>query len=133
MSEAFTLKTTRGTERTQRKRSSFTDDDRLLLSIPSGPLNDPDSNREGFSYILTKEGMNRASADIGIMFIAYNIRRAISILGKGRLEKYLRILVSLFLTISTLLRRKISLFEIVMIRFIKGMIPWEQKNLTCDS
>ena len=36
----------------------------------------------GFSYILTKEGINRASADVGFMFIAYNIRRIISILGK---------------------------------------------------
>ena len=27
----------------------------------------------GFSYILTKEGMNRAGADVGFLFIAYNI------------------------------------------------------------
>jgi transposase len=42
----------------------------------------------GFSYVLTKEGINRASADVGFMFIAYNLRRIISILGKARLMKY---------------------------------------------
>ena len=36
----------------------------------------------GFSYILTKKGIRRASSDVGFMFIAYNLRRIISILGK---------------------------------------------------
>ena len=58
----------------------------------------------GFSYILTKKGINRASSDVGFMFIAYNLRRIISILGKEKLSKYLRILVSLFLAIFRLLR-----------------------------
>jgi len=61
----------------------------------------------GFSYILTKKGISRAGSDVGFMFIAYNLRRIISILGKNRLEEYLRILVSLFLTVSAFLRRKI--------------------------
>ncbi|MCJ7450017.1 MAG: IS1182 family transposase [Bacteroidales bacterium] len=65
----------------------------------------------GFSYILTKEGINRASADVGFMFIAYNLRRILSILGKDLLSEYLRILVSLFLTFSAFFRRKISQFE----------------------
>jgi len=78
----------------------------------------------GFSYILTKEGKNRASADVGFIFIAYNIRRIISILGKERLEKYLRILVSLFFHISSLFKRKISLFELSIFRriFFPGQI-----------
>ena len=58
----------------------------------------------GFSYILTKKGINRACSDVGFMFIAYNLRRIISILGKEKLSKYLRILVSLFLAIFRLLR-----------------------------
>jgi hypothetical protein len=62
----------------------------------------------GFSYILTKRGINRASSDVGFMFIAYNLRRIISILGKDKLMEYLRILVSLFLTFSAFLRRRIS-------------------------
>ena len=62
----------------------------------------------GFSYILTKKGMERASSDVGFMFIAYNLRRIIRILGKDQLMKYLRILGSLFLTVSAFFRRKIS-------------------------
>ena len=61
----------------------------------------------GFSYILTKKGIRRASSDVGFMFIAYNLRRIISILGENRLMEYLRILVPMFLTVSAFLRRKI--------------------------
>lgn len=34
----------------------------------------------GFSYIMTKKGKERASADVGLVFIAYNFRRIINIL-----------------------------------------------------
>ena len=33
--------------------------------------------------------MARASADVGLMFIAYNLRRLINILGKDTFDKYL--------------------------------------------
>jgi transposase len=51
----------------------------------------------GFSYILTKKGISRASSDVGFMFIAYNLRRIGNILTHNQLKEYLRILVSLFL------------------------------------
>jgi len=44
----------------------------------------------GFSYILTKKRINRASADVGLMFIAYNIRRIMNIIGENELKKYLK-------------------------------------------
>jgi len=44
----------------------------------------------GFYYILSKKGMGRASADVGLMFIAYNLRRLINILGKEAFSKYLK-------------------------------------------
>jgi transposase len=72
----------------------------------------------GFSYILTKEGVNRASADVGFMFIAYNLRRIISILGKDQMMKYLGILASLFLDAVAFLRQKISHFEAVFLQKI---------------
>ena len=50
----------------------------------------------GFSYILTKKGMNRASSDVGFMFIAYNLRRIGNILTMDVLKEYLRILYTLF-------------------------------------
>jgi transposase len=65
----------------------------------------------GFSYILTKRGINRASADVGFIFIAYNIRRIINILGQDLLKEYLRMLLSLFLAVSDLFRRKLSRLE----------------------
>jgi hypothetical protein len=88
----------------------------------------------GFSYILTKEGMNRASADVGFIFIAYNIRRIISILDKDMFGEYLRILVSLFFHISSLFRRKISLFEISIFRriFFPGQIQPSLRSLQID-
>lgn len=62
----------------------------------------------GFSYIITKKGMKRASSDVGFMFIAYNIRRMINILGINGLKEYLGVLVSLILTIIRLYKRKIT-------------------------
>ena len=57
----------------------------------------------GFNYILTKKGIKRASADVGLMFIAYNLRRLLNIIGKNVLSKFLRELALLFL------RKKASL------------------------
>jgi transposase len=50
----------------------------------------------GFSYILTKKGISRASSDVGLMLIAYNLRRIVNILTRDRLKEYLRILISMF-------------------------------------
>lgn len=58
----------------------------------------------GFSYILTKKGIRRASSDVGFMFIAYNLRRIGNILTHDRLKEYLRILISLFLMVFNLYR-----------------------------
>jgi len=56
----------------------------------------------GFSYILTKKGIGRASSDVGLMFIAYNLKRIGNILTSEVLKEYLRILVSSFLAIFDL-------------------------------
>ncbi len=44
----------------------------------------------GFSYILTKKGMKRASADVGLMLVAFNMRRIITIIGFDGLQKWLQ-------------------------------------------
>jgi len=44
----------------------------------------------GFNYIITKKGKERASADVGLMFIAYNLKRVINILGKQALMEYFK-------------------------------------------
>ena len=72
----------------------------------------------GFSYILTKKGISRASSDVGFMFIAYNLRRIGNILTMNRLKEYLRMLVPLFFDILGFCRVKISLPE----TFLSGNI-----------
>jgi hypothetical protein len=53
----------------------------------------------GFYYIMTKKGRKRASADVGFIFIAYNLRRIINILGQDALKKFFRELGFVFLKI----------------------------------
>ena len=65
----------------------------------------------GFSYILTKKYKQRAEADVGLMFVAYNLRRMINILGKDVFKKYLRILVAYLLLIIAQLRAILSRFK----------------------
>lgn len=50
----------------------------------------------GFSYIMTKKGKKRASADVGFMFVAYNLRRIINIIGFEELVKFLKARVLAF-------------------------------------
>ena len=51
----------------------------------------------GFSYIITKKGIKRASADVGFMFIAYTLRRLINIIDKNAFAEFLKGLIILFL------------------------------------
>jgi len=55
----------------------------------------------GFYYIMTKKGKKRASADVGFMFTAYNLRRIINIIGPAALKKFFGELVSQFFSIIT--------------------------------
>ncbi len=48
----------------------------------------------GFSYVLTKKGICRAGSDVGLIFIANNLRRIGKILTMNVLKEYLRMLVS---------------------------------------
>ena len=50
----------------------------------------------GFCYIITKRGIEKASADVGLMFVAYNLRRLISIMGLKELMAYLSSLLIAF-------------------------------------
>ncbi len=43
----------------------------------------------GFGYIMTKKGIKRASADVGLVFISYNLRRLINILGAKAFGEWL--------------------------------------------
>lgn len=65
----------------------------------------------GFNYIITKKFITRAEADVGLMFIAYNLRRLISIIGIEVLKEYLKIVISLLFNALQLTRLKISHFK----------------------
>ena len=43
----------------------------------------------GFYYISTKKGINRAGADVGLIFCAYNLRRLTNLVDKNLLKKFL--------------------------------------------
>ncbi len=51
----------------------------------------------GFYFICTKKGMRRASADVGLMFTAFKLRRLMNIVDKNAFEKFLQELSSLLL------------------------------------
>ena len=50
----------------------------------------------GFYFISTKKGIKRASADVGLMFTAFNLRRLINIIDKNLFKQFLKELASLF-------------------------------------
>jgi hypothetical protein len=50
----------------------------------------------GYSYILTKRGIKRASADVGLIFTAYNLRRIFNIIDFDRLIKRGKLLALIF-------------------------------------
>ena len=86
----------------------------------------------GFGYIITKKGLDRASADVGLMFTAYNLRRIINILGINALKKYLEGVLSgfypdirsIWLQISTSnkLSSRFNLFSFKINRVLNSLI-----------
>ncbi len=54
----------------------------------------------GFYYIMTKKSKKRASADVGFMFTAFNLRRLMNIVDKNVFKKFLEELAFLFQEIS---------------------------------
>lgn len=50
----------------------------------------------GYSYIITKKSINRASADVGLIMLAYNLRRLINLVGLQELLRYAIAINTLF-------------------------------------
>jgi hypothetical protein len=55
-----------------------------IVEHPFGTL----KRQWGYSYVLTKKGMGSAAADVGLMLVAYNLRRIFNIIGWERLLAY---------------------------------------------
>lgn len=64
----------------------------------------------GFYYISTKKGINRAGADVGLMFCAYNLRRIINLVDRNLLKKFLGQLWRSFFDKIVFIRRIIRPF-----------------------
>jgi hypothetical protein len=79
----------------------------------------------GFSYIMTKNSSQRASADVGFMMTAYNLRRIINILGIDRLRKYLDNRIDLFFSRTAILDRILA----HMLAFLRKMKYWNPREI----
>jgi hypothetical protein len=68
----------------------------------------------GFSYIMTKKGSKRASADVGFMMTAYNLRRIINILGIERFREFLKDRKDLFVGKTAILKRILAHMRVLL-------------------
>lgn len=64
----------------------------------------------GFDYIMTKQTMKRASADVGFIFCAYNLRRIFNLIDKNELQSYWKALCLFFYLKMNLFKRILRLF-----------------------
>uniref|UniRef100_UPI00404A3432 IS1182 family transposase n=1 Tax=Flavobacterium sp. TaxID=239 RepID=UPI00404A3432 len=66
----------------------------------------------GFDHIMTKQGIKRASADFGLIAIAYNLRRIINIVGlKAMIEGFRKYLAGLLGSVFGLIKLHISVLS----------------------
>ncbi|RKZ99375.1 MAG: IS1182 family transposase [Gammaproteobacteria bacterium] len=79
----------------------------------------------GFSYIMTKKNSKRASADVGFMMTAYNLRRIINILGMEWLREYLQDRIDLFFSKTAVLDRILA----HMLAYLGKMEYWNPKEI----
>jgi hypothetical protein len=63
----------------------------------------------GFSYICTKKGLRRASADVGLMFTALNLRRLMNSIEKNTFKQFLKDLALLCFVVSTFCKQILAL------------------------
>jgi len=69
-----------------------------LVEHPFGTM----KRQWGFDHVMTKRTKARASADVGFIFIAYNLRRIINIIGIKQLMAYMDTLIASFTAILTI-------------------------------
>lgn len=57
----------------------------------------------GFYYIMTKKIIKHASADVGLIFTAFNLRRIFNLIDKNTLQKYLAVLACFYCSFTNYL------------------------------
>lgn len=74
----------------------------------------------GFNYIITKKYIKRAEADVGFIFIAYNLRRLINIIGLVILKAYMETLLSSLITKFHLI--KLQNIKFKLLSFLNNLL-----------
>jgi hypothetical protein len=64
--------------------------------------------------VSTKRGIKRASADVGLMFTALNLRRLMNIIEKNTLKKFLRELAAICFSKITLLKQFLAAIALLI-------------------
>ena len=79
-----------------------------------------------FYYILTKRTIRHASADVGFIFTAYNLRRIFNLIDQNTLKKFFQELAYFFLICINHFR---LMSRIIFLSFIKQILENSPKNL----
>lgn len=82
----------------------------------------------GFHYIITKKYKHRAEADSGMMFIVYNLRRIINLMGLDVLKTYLENIGNLFKVILHIICLYIKLCK-EPVYFTTKLITFKNRSL----
>lgn len=89
------------------KNKSYYKRRQAIVEHPYGTI----KRQWGFNYIMTKKTMERASADVGLIMIAYNLKRLISIIGISRLIAHLIASFSHVLALCGAIKTKIMAYS----------------------
>ncbi|MDI6051047.1 hypothetical protein QLS31_14545 [Flavobacterium sp. XS2P24] len=69
---------------------------------------------------MTKKTIKRASADVGLIFCAYNLRRIFNLIDQNELKQYLKILDLLFGSVKGLFK---AFCDFIFIATTKSLFP----------
>jgi hypothetical protein len=81
-----------------------------------------------FYYIMTKKTIKRASADVGFIFTAFNLRRIFNLIDPDLLKQYLKVLVLIFDSFKAHFKRFYTI-----IKFEKHLCLFYKKPFICTT
>ena len=76
---------------------------------------------------MTKKTIKRASADVGLIFCAYNLRRLFNLIDHSLLKQYLKVLALYFGTLRAIFKAFYGLFY-----FDNPKPTFPRKNFNCS-
>ncbi len=76
---------------------------------------------------MTKKTIKHASADVGLIFTAYNLRRIFNLIDQNELKKHLKVLALIFETIKDLFK---DFYRFTILQINKS--PFYKKAIYCS-